>query len=77
MTDCSLDTIPRHDYLRKEELVVNQALVFTKNETNEKTPVTFPYETHHVLLVAGPFLENLQRLTGVEHTGRGKHHLRA
>lgn len=41
-----------------------------------KKHLTFHYETHHVLLIPGPFLEDLQRLTGVEHTRCGKHHLR-
>ena len=32
-------------------------------------------ETHHVLLIAGPFLEDLQRLASVQHTRSGEHHL--
>lgn len=35
------------------------------------------FTTHHVLLIAGPLLEDLQRLTGVQHTWCGEHHLKS
>lgn len=45
-------------------------------DCHQHLPVWFlPSRTHHVLLVSGPLLEDLQGLTGVQHTRRGEDHL--
>lgn len=70
MADCSLHTIPRHDYLTNEEKCsLSSVAAFNKH-------FKFPDETHHVLLIARPFLEDLQRLTSMQHTRCGKHNLK-
>lgn len=70
MTDCSLNTIPRHDHLRdlQKERELYKMFYFQEH-------VPFIHESHHVLLISSPFLEDLQRLTSMQHTWCGKHDL--
>lgn len=55
----------------------SRASCLSSTVTFKKEHPPFPsiFHTHHVLLVTSPLLEDLQRLTSVQHTWCGKHHL--